>query len=86
MDQLAASIREDACRLFIGWTSDERLGASTSIWMYYESECDGLTCGTVVCTIAEDHSVEGHYTVKASFRHLCRDTGCAEGSPLEEIE
>uniref|UniRef100_A0AAV1VFY4 Uncharacterized protein n=1 Tax=Peronospora matthiolae TaxID=2874970 RepID=A0AAV1VFY4_9STRA len=28
------------------------------------SECDGLTRGTVVSTIAQDHSVEGHYTVE----------------------
>uniref|UniRef100_A0AAV1TQE4 Uncharacterized protein n=1 Tax=Peronospora matthiolae TaxID=2874970 RepID=A0AAV1TQE4_9STRA len=28
------------------------------------SECDGLTFGTVVITIAQDHSVEGHYTVE----------------------
>uniref|UniRef100_A0AAV1TM56 C2H2-type domain-containing protein n=1 Tax=Peronospora matthiolae TaxID=2874970 RepID=A0AAV1TM56_9STRA len=28
------------------------------------SECDGHTCGTVASTIAQDHSVEGHYTVK----------------------
>uniref|UniRef100_A0AAV1U172 Uncharacterized protein n=1 Tax=Peronospora matthiolae TaxID=2874970 RepID=A0AAV1U172_9STRA len=28
------------------------------------SEFDGLTCGTVVSTIAQDHSVEGHYSVK----------------------
>uniref|UniRef100_A0AAV1U074 Peptidase A2 domain-containing protein n=1 Tax=Peronospora matthiolae TaxID=2874970 RepID=A0AAV1U074_9STRA len=28
------------------------------------SECDGLTCGTVVSTIAQAHSVEGHYTVE----------------------
>uniref|UniRef100_A0AAV1V363 Uncharacterized protein n=1 Tax=Peronospora matthiolae TaxID=2874970 RepID=A0AAV1V363_9STRA len=30
------------------------------------SECDGLTCGTVVSTIAQDHSVAGQYTVKPS--------------------
>uniref|UniRef100_A0AAV1U0L0 Uncharacterized protein n=1 Tax=Peronospora matthiolae TaxID=2874970 RepID=A0AAV1U0L0_9STRA len=28
------------------------------------SECDGLTCGTDVSTIAQAHSVEGHYTVE----------------------
>ncbi|CAI5745401.1 unnamed protein product [Peronospora destructor] len=28
------------------------------------SECDGLTCGTVVSTTAQDHSVVDHYTVE----------------------
>uniref|UniRef100_A0AAV1TUV1 Uncharacterized protein n=1 Tax=Peronospora matthiolae TaxID=2874970 RepID=A0AAV1TUV1_9STRA len=28
------------------------------------SECDGPTCGTVVSTTAQDHSVEGNYTVE----------------------
>ena len=35
-NQLAASIRKDACHLFIRWPSDERLEASTSVWMSYE--------------------------------------------------
>uniref|UniRef100_A0AAV1T2G8 CCHC-type domain-containing protein n=1 Tax=Peronospora matthiolae TaxID=2874970 RepID=A0AAV1T2G8_9STRA len=30
------------------------------------SECDGLTCGTVVSTITRVHSVEGHYTVESN--------------------
>ena len=28
------------------------------------SECDGLTCGTIASMTAQDHSVEGHYTVE----------------------
>ncbi|MCY0725446.1 hypothetical protein OVW19_27235, partial [Klebsiella pneumoniae] len=28
------------------------------------SECDGLTCGSVVSTTAQDHSVVDHYTVE----------------------
>ena len=28
------------------------------------SECDGLTCGTVARTTAQDHSVDDHYTVE----------------------
>ena len=31
------------------------------------SECDGLTCSTVVSTIIHDHSVEGHYTVEPAL-------------------
>uniref|UniRef100_A0AAV1UB66 Polyprotein n=1 Tax=Peronospora matthiolae TaxID=2874970 RepID=A0AAV1UB66_9STRA len=30
------------------------------------SECDGLTCGTVVITTAQDHSVEVHYNMEPS--------------------
>ena len=39
------------------------------------SECDGLTCGSVVSTTAQDLSVAGHYTVE-------QDTGgCAQAAP-----
>ena len=30
------------------------------------SECDRLTCGTVASMTAQDHSVEGHYTVETA--------------------
>uniref|UniRef100_A0AAV1T1A2 C2H2-type domain-containing protein n=1 Tax=Peronospora matthiolae TaxID=2874970 RepID=A0AAV1T1A2_9STRA len=55
------------------------------------SECDGLTCGMVVSKIAQDHSVEGHYTLEPAsgtfvetqaapkFHHSMRSSGMEHG-------
>ena len=32
-------------------------------------ECDDLTCGTVVRTTVQDHSVDDHYIVKKGPQH-----------------
>ena len=63
MDQLAASSRKDAYHFFhqmaIWWTS----------WSIHKRvdvlrDCDAFTFGTVANTAAQDHSVEGHYTME----------------------
>ena len=56
-DQLIASIRKDACHLM---NVLERLQACG----YTTSECDGLTCGTVVSMTAQDHSGTTRPTVE----------------------
>ena len=40
------------------------------------SECDGLTCGTVVSMTTQYHSVEGHYTVEPASGD-CAETQAA---------
>ena len=61
--ELAVSIREDARRFFIRrlmmniMERPQACGCTVS-------ECDDLTCGSVVRTIAQDHSVDDHYTVE----------------------
>ena len=48
------------------------------------SDCDGLTCGAFVSTIAQDHSVKTNHTVEEAAGG-CVDgcTGSAEGPPLK---
>ena len=69
--ELAASIREDACRLFIIFPSDERHGASTSVWMY----CERLGYPHLRHGRKHDRQylrLADHYTVEQAFR------GCTE--------
>ena len=55
------------------------------------SECNGLTCGTVVSESAQDHSgtrsqCDNQSHCRGSRRILCGCTGSAEGPPLEQVE
>ena len=43
------------------------------------SECDGLTCGTVVSTTAQDHSVTINYTVEEAAG------GCADAQAAPKV-
>ena len=43
------------------------------------SECDSLTCGTVVSTTAQDHSVTTNYTVEEAFG------GCADAQAAPKV-
>ena len=43
------------------------------------SECDGLTCGTVVSTTAQDHSVTTNHTVEKAAG------GCADAQAAPKV-
>ena len=43
------------------------------------SECDRLTCGTVVSTTAQDHSVTTHHTVEEAAG------GCADAQAVSKV-
>ena len=73
-DQLAAS----TLRCLIRWPPDERLECSQACGCP-TSECDGLTCGTVVSTTAQDHGGISNPTVELAAG------GCAKAQAAPKV-
>ncbi|CAI5710959.1 unnamed protein product [Peronospora effusa] len=79
MGQLAASNREDACRLFISDRHLMNVLERSQACECTTSECDGLTCGSVVSTTAQELSVTDSHAVEQAAG------GCAQAQAAPKV-